>query len=145
MYNTNQLSSSVYSLSHLDHHHNKFDNSIKPALTIESGDTIVFDCEEGTGGQITRQSTIETLKEMDSGAIHHLTGPIAITGAEPGDVIEIEILEFEHKGWGWTGIFPELGLLADDFKDTYALHIWKVDNDGKAKFKNGISDRKSVV
>jgi len=139
MYNTNQLSNSVYSLSHLDHHHNKFDNSIKPALTIESGDTVVFDCEEGTAGQITRHSTIETLKEMDSGAIHHLTGPIAIAGAEPGDVIEIEILEFEHKGWGWTGIFPDLGLLADDFKDTYALHIWKVGNDGKAKFKNGIS------
>jgi acetamidase/formamidase len=50
MSRTLNLSQSYHYLSD-SHYHNKFDNTIKPALTIESGHTVVFDCEEGTGGQ----------------------------------------------------------------------------------------------
>jgi acetamidase/formamidase len=122
-----------------DHYHSRFDNSIKPALMIESGDTVVFDCEEGSGGQIVPGSTAEVIKNLDWSLVHYLTGPVFINGAEPGDVLEIEILEFEHKGWGWTCISAGTGLLPEDFGDTYALYFWNVGEDGRAKFKPGIS------
>jgi acetamidase/formamidase len=138
MSRTMNLSQSYHYLSD-SHYHNKFDNMIKPTLTIESGHTVIFDCEEATGGQITPDSTVEAIKSLDWSRIHHLTGPVAIVGAEPGDVLEIEVLEYKHKGWGWSCISPGSGLLAEDFGDTHALHIWKVGEDGRVKFKPGIS------
>lgn len=119
--------------------HNTFDNTHKPAITIVSGDTVVFECLEGTGGQITPDSTLEAVKKMDWSKIHHLTGPVAVEGAEPGDVIEVEFLQFKHEGWGWSCISPDVGLLPEDFKDVNYLHIWKVRKDGRAELKPGIS------
>ena len=43
-------------------HHFRFDNSLPPALTVESGDTVVFECLEGYGGKLTERSTVETIK-----------------------------------------------------------------------------------
>ena len=50
---------------------------------------------------------------------HHLTGPIHVNGAEPGDVLQVEVLEIIPNGYGFN-LYPEtafqkLGLLADDF------------------------------
>jgi acetamidase/formamidase len=40
-----------------DHYHSRFDNLIKPALTIESGDTVVFVLVGGCGGEVLAGST----------------------------------------------------------------------------------------
>ena len=40
---------------------------------------------------------------------------MAIDGAEPGDTLQIDLLEFEPATWGWTASIPGFGLLADDF------------------------------
>jgi acetamidase/formamidase len=42
-----------------------------------------------------------------------------VVGAQPGDTLPVEILDIHTRGWGWTAIFPGLGLLADDFPDAY--------------------------
>ncbi|HEY0786423.1 MAG TPA: acetamidase/formamidase family protein, partial [Acidobacteriaceae bacterium] len=60
------------------------------------------------------------------GRIHALTGPIAIEGAEPGDVLQVDVLEVRHHGWGWTSVLPGLGLLKDRFTDPFLFH-WLLD------------------
>ena len=55
-----------------------------------------------------------------------LTGPIRIDGAEPGDVLEINVLQVEHRGWGWSSVLPGLGFLKDQFRDPYIFH-WTLD------------------
>jgi acetamidase/formamidase len=40
----------------------------------------------------------------------------------------VEILDFKHKGWGWSGHLQHFGLLADDFDYAY-IHHWKLDDD----------------
>jgi acetamidase/formamidase len=119
-------------------HHFRFDNSLPPALTVESGDTVVFECLEGYGGKLTERSTVETIKELPFDAVHCLTGPVSVAGAEPGDVLEVEILQIEHDLWAWTGVFAGIGALADELGDTWALHHWYVGDDGRAELKPGI-------
>jgi acetamidase/formamidase len=127
-------------LHHLsdERRHFKFDNSLEPALTVESGDTVVMTCREAADSQFTIESDLDTVKTMDWGRIHALTGPVAMAGAEPGDVLKVEILDFEHEGWGWTCIYPGFGLLPEDFGDLIDLHIWKAGPDGRAELKPGI-------
>ncbi len=54
-----------------------------------------------------------------------------VKGARPGDALEVEILEFDARDWGWTAIIPGFGLLADEFSEPW-LRISKVDPDRRA-------------
>jgi acetamidase/formamidase len=119
-------------------HHTKWDNSLEPALVVAPEDIVVVKCREATDGQFTPDSTVEALDTLDFDKIHTLSGPIAVAGAEPGDLIEIEMLDFEHEGWAWTMVHPGLGLLHEEFGDARALWIWKTGDDDRAEFKRGI-------
>jgi acetamidase/formamidase len=55
---------------------------------------------------------------------HILTGPVAVAGAEPGDVLEVDILDVQlRQDWGWNLIRPLSGTLPDDFHETRILNI----------------------
>ena len=55
---------------------------------------------------------------------HILTGPVAVEGAEPGDVLEVEILDVQlRQDWGYNLIRPLAGTLPDDFHETRLLNI----------------------
>jgi acetamidase/formamidase len=113
--------------------HNKWDNSLPPIATISDGDVISIETKEASDNQITPNSTEKDLLKLDFSKIHPLTGPIEVKGAEPGDALEIEFLDFKNKGWGWTGVIPGFGFLADEQYTASidiqgpALKIWKVD------------------
>ena len=51
--------------------------------------------------------TLAEYLEIDRDRIHALTGPIFVEGAEPGDVLQIDVLEVAHKGWGWTSVVAD--------------------------------------
>ena len=52
---------------------------------------------------------------------HILTGPVAVEGAEPGDVLEVDILDVQlRQDWGYNLIRPLAGTLPDDFHETPA-------------------------
>ena len=108
--------------------HAFWDKSHPPRITIEPGDTVVFECQEASGNQIGPDSTVEALASLSFDPIHPLTGPVYVEGAEPGDALDIEIISLEHKGWGWGAVIPGFGLLADEFATPY-LHIFKLDGD----------------
>jgi len=101
--------------------HAFWDKSLSPRLTIEPGDTVVLETLEGTG-QISPNSPHEALAALDAGLIHPLTGPVYISGAVPGDALEIEVLALRHKGWGWNGVIPGFGLLGAEFEQPYIHH-----------------------
>jgi acetamidase/formamidase len=87
-----------------------------------------MECVDASGGQVHPGTTAEEFLAIDRGRIHALTGPIAIWGAAPGDVLEVEILDVRHKGWGWTSIIPGLGFLKNRFADPFLFH-WELDGD----------------
>ena len=78
------------------------------------------------------------LGRLDFSRVDQVNGPIAVAGAEPGDTVQIDLLEFEPADWGWTASIPGFGLLADDFPDPY-LRITRVPAvGGRAEFLPGI-------
>jgi acetamidase/formamidase len=83
-------------------------------------------CLDASGGQVKPGASVEDFLAIDRNKIHALTGPIFIEGAEPGDVLEIQVLQVEHRGWGWTSVIPGLGFLKDRFREPYLFH-WALD------------------
>jgi acetamidase/formamidase len=55
---------------------------------------------------------------------HILTGPVAVDGAEPGDMLEVRILDIKvRQDWGFNLIMPLWGTLPDDFTEPRRLNI----------------------
>ena len=68
-----------------------------------------------------------------------MTGPVYVRGAQPGDVLAVEILELRPHAWGWTAIIPGFGLLADEFTSPW-LRISEVDaSAGRVRFADDIT------
>lgn len=105
------------------HRHLSWDNSRAPAMTIAPGDTVTFENIDATAGQLTPQSTAESIRTLDFSRINPIAGPLYVDGAEPGDALKVTLMEFDPCGWAWTAIVPGFGLLADEFPEP-ALHIW---------------------
>ena len=104
-----------------------WDNSVEPRLIIQPGDTVTMECAEPVG-QMTPDSTVDDLANLDFSKVHALTGSIFVEGAKAGDALQVEILDMQHKGWGWSGHIPGFGLLQDDFDFSY-MHHWTLDGD----------------
>ncbi|MDV6376493.1 acetamidase/formamidase family protein [Deinococcus arenicola] len=117
-------------------HHYGWDNSLPPALEVESGETIEFEVIDSGGGQFTPTSTHADVTALDFSKINPVTGPVYVHGAEPGDALQVDMLEFRPSGFGWTAIIPGFGLLADEFADPY-LKLWQY-GDRSAEFLPGI-------
>jgi acetamidase/formamidase len=109
--------------------HFKWNNELAPAITVNPGDVVHCWTQEVSNGQVTPGCRAAVLANIDFDNIYPLAGPVAITGAEPGDALEVDILALKPDDWGWTGIVPGLGLLADEFNTPYIRH-WDL-SDGK--------------
>ena len=94
--------------------HNRWSSTIPPQLTVPSGAVVEVFTKEASDGQITEATTAEDLANVDFDLIHALTGPIYVEGASPGDILAVTLHEIEVQGWGWAGIFPGFGFLADE-------------------------------
>ncbi len=99
--------------------HNKFSRTIPPVLRVHSGAVIDIYTKEATDGQLTVDSTVDDLRNVDADPIHPLTGPIFVEGARVGDVLAVELLEIEIGDWGWSAVFEGFGLLSDEFNEPY--------------------------
>jgi len=126
-----------YSLSS-DQTHNRWSRLIEPVLTVPSGSVIEVYTEEASDGQLTSESTVEDLGELDFDPIHPLTGPVYVEGAEPGDVLKVTLHKIELGEWGWTAVIPGFGFLADEFDQPW-LKTFSFENGGThAKFSDDI-------
>jgi acetamidase/formamidase len=108
--------------------HSLWDRSFPPRLRIEPGDEVVFECVDASGGQVLPGTTTEEFLTIDRTRIHALTGPVWIEGAEPGDVLQIDVLSTRHAGWGWSSVVDGLGFLKDRFREPYLFH-WQLDGE----------------
>jgi acetamidase/formamidase len=95
-----------------------------PILEVEPGEIVELLLPDSSTGQLSASSATADLARMDWGKVDAAVGPIAVTGAEPGDTLRVEILSIEPGNWGWTAVFENFGLLRHRFQD--ALSIWKI-------------------
>ena len=114
-----------YTIHRRDHHFG-WSRDFKPAAVAKSGSTVHFECLDSSGGQLGIGSTVDDVVKLDFAKVNPVTGPVYVEGAEPGDVLKVEIREFIPSGIGWTAVIPGFGLLADQFAEP-ALHVWTYD------------------
>src|SRR3984893_5854937 len=107
--------------------HSRWNRALAPRLTIAPGDTVHLECLDASGAQVHPAMTVEGFLTIDRNRIHALTGPIFVQGAEPGDVLQIDVLEVSHKGWGWSSVIAGLGFLKQRFSEPYLFH-WQLDD-----------------
>ena len=112
-------------------HRGVFDASLPPALTISPGDTVLVTTLSGTelpgpqsGFTVSAQHRNVLARVPEGIGPHFMTGPIAVSGAVPGDELVVEILAMElEQDWGWNAIRPGKGALPDDFEQGRTVHI----------------------
>jgi acetamidase/formamidase len=106
--------------------HSRWNRALRPRLRIGSGDTVHMECLDASGGQVRPGMTVEEYLSIDRGRIHALTGPILVEGAQPGDVLQIDVLKVAHKGWGWSSVIAGLGFLKERFAGPFLFH-WQLE------------------
>lgn len=106
--------------------HSRWNRGLAPRLAITPGDTIHLECLDSSGAQVQPGMSVADFLKIDRGRIHSLTGPIFIDNAEPGDVLQVDVLEVKHKGWGWSSVISGLGFLKERFTEPYLFH-WQLD------------------
>jgi len=110
-----------------------FDAAFPPLLTVDSGDTVVLECVSGapevmppagSGFRIPPALAAIHTSNLPRAGGHILTGPVAVAGAEPGDMLEVHIDKIElGNDWGYCGFRPLAGTLPEDFPERYLSHI----------------------
>ncbi len=117
--------------------HNRWHPDIPPAVTVKQGDSFRVHCREWFDGAIVNDDSADDILNAPLTTVHVLSGPIAVEGARPGDLLIVDILDvgpipqedsgpLAGQGWGYTGIFPTQnggGFLTEQFPDAYKA-IW---------------------
>lgn len=118
--------------------HGHFSRDLAPVLTINSGDSVRFQCldsgwglEPHNGVDIHRREMPKPRGDTDNG--HALTGPVFIRGAQPGMTLAVRIDTIQVGEWGttmsggWPNAWNErLGLV-----DKGVFHIWTFNHEAK--------------
>jgi formamidase len=108
--------------------HNRWHPEIPALLEMTPGSDCRLQCLDFTGGQINTTDDAGDVEGLEFDSIHPLTGPIAVRGAKPGDLLVVDILDLVPlETWGFSMIFPgrlRTGLLHEDFPDA-AKAIWE--------------------
>src|SRR5699024_8238672 len=112
--------------------HNRWHPEIPAAATARSGQEFRIECREWTDGQIGNNDTADDVRNVDLDRCHMLSGPIEVEGAEPGDLLMVDIMDIGPipqqtgsvcgQGWGYSGIFAKVnggGFLTDYYPDAY--------------------------
>ena len=106
--------------------HNRWHPDIPPALEAEPGEEVVMQTRHAFDGQFTPDTKAEDLRSVNLNVVHPLTGPVYVRGAEPGDLLEVNILNIEPASWGFTTIIPGFGFLRDLYKEPFVVQ-WRID------------------
>ena len=106
--------------------HNRWHPDIEPVAVVAPGDVVTLETRDGLDGQLTRESAHADCARFDDGLPHPLTGPLFVDGAEAGDVLEVELLEYETPAFGVNCVIPGFGFLADIFTEPF-LVPWELD------------------
>jgi acetamidase/formamidase len=97
-----------------------FDRQAEPVIEVAPGEPIVVETADSLCGLVKQAAPRgfaidEVLRRL--GGANPVTGPVYVTGARPGQVLEVRIERVSAvpaAGQGWTGIFQGFGALTHD-------------------------------
>jgi acetamidase/formamidase len=113
-------------------HWGYFSAALKPMLTIDSGERVTITSVSGTPDLLPKPPftvppalpAIHAANGPQRFFGHMCTGPVAVRGAKPGQVLQVDIEKIDlHYDWGYNVIRPLAGALPDDFPEYRVMHI----------------------
>lgn len=110
--------------------HNRWHPDIPPVAWVESGETFKLDVRDGFDVQVFPDSTSQSVASFDFDSNHPMTGPVGVKGAEPGDLLVVDVISVEAVGFGSTLFIEGFGVLGDIFVEPHLVR-WFME-DGKA-------------
>jgi formamidase len=105
--------------------HNRWHPDIEPIVEVDEGEEVSLDTRDACDGHLPPGSTVANLAALPAGAIHPLTGPVAVKGARPGDLLEIEFVDIVPQPRAFSCILPGLGFLRDVMTTPFLVH-WSI-------------------
>jgi formamidase len=108
--------------------HNRWHEDVPPVVEVEQGDRVVIDTFDAFDSAATPDLTNAGVGKLDLGPVHPLTGPVFVKGAEPGDLLEVKLLDIEPDPWGhhgYTAQVPGFGFLRDVYPEPHIVH-WEL-------------------
>lgn len=113
-----------------------FEAALPHVLTIDSGDRVTIDALSGgpanlpgDGFHVPPELLEVHAKSPRRLPGHMLTGPVHVRGAEPGDVLEVRIIDVRlRQDWGYTFVRPLAGALPDEI-DAFEQIITRLDSE----------------
>jgi formamidase len=107
--------------------HNRWHPAIPPIVRAAPGQRVILQTRDALDGQVTSRTSVEEVGAVNLDVVHPLTGPVYVEGAEPGDLLEVRILDVEPAGFGFTVQIPGFGFLRDEFPDPFIVR-WTIAN-----------------
>jgi formamidase len=101
--------------------HNRWHPDIPPVIWCDPGEEVILETRDAFDGQFPRDVSLDVVRAPNLDKLHPLTGPVYINGAEPGDLLDIEILDIEPDGYGYTTQVPGFGFLRDVFPEPFKV------------------------
>ncbi|MFH1816396.1 MAG: formamidase [Pseudomonadota bacterium] len=101
--------------------HNRWHPDIPMTCWVNPGDDFILETYDWTGGYIKNNDSADDVRDVDLTTVHFLSGPVGVKGAEPGDLLVVELLDIGAKQdslWGFNGFFSKKnggGFLTEHF------------------------------
>jgi formamidase len=105
--------------------HNRWHPDIPPIVRCEPGDEVVLETRDAFDGQMGPEATLDTVAAPNLDVVHPLTGPVYVEGAQPGDLLEVEIVEVVPDDYGYTVQVPGFGFLREEFPEPFIVR-WDI-------------------
>jgi len=105
--------------------HNRFHPDIPPVIRCAPGDEVILETRDAFDGQFGPDASLDVVAKPNLDVVHPLTGPVYINGAEPGDLLDIEILDIEPDRYAYTVEVPGFGFLRDVFPEPFKVS-WNI-------------------
>jgi formamidase len=101
--------------------HNRWHPDIPPVVWCDPGEEVVLETRDAFDGQMGPDASLDEVAAANLDRLHPLTGPVFVNGAEPGDLLDIEILDIEADRYGYTVQVPGFGFLRDQFPGPFKV------------------------
>ncbi len=113
-----------------------------PVLTVDPGDRVRIETELNIGDVLHRVGDRFSADMVLRDRINPATGPIAIRGAVPGQVVVCDIEEMELHGPGFTALVPGFSPFVDWIREReFGVHarVVEIREDGYVDWPGGLS------
>ena len=109
----------------LDLGHNRWHPDIPSVAEVDPGEEIILESPGYDDYQLRDNDDTSDVATMDLTRVHPLAGPVSVRGAEPGDLLVVDLLELSPlSGVGYSCVIPEIGgILRDIFPKAYKS-VW---------------------